>query len=122
MCHAGRRFVRISRLCGNVPCGVGIRVERSVERLNERSLEDYLGWQRTTAIYIVDGWERWDCLGFNIFSSSTKKLINPERNRLYEQIIQALELAGPWVVQQPHALEDDDSNAAGEVVEKSDSL
>jgi hypothetical protein len=40
-------------------------VGKSVERLNERALEDYLGWQRTAAIYIVGGWECWDCLGFN---------------------------------------------------------
>jgi hypothetical protein len=30
--------------------------------LNELSLEDYLGRQRATAIYIVGGW---DCLSFN---------------------------------------------------------
>jgi hypothetical protein len=37
-----------------------------VERLNEHSLEDCLGRQKATAIYIVGGWV---CHGFNRFPS-----------------------------------------------------
>ena len=33
-----------------------------LERLNERSLKDYLGRRRATVIYIVGGW---DCFSFN---------------------------------------------------------
>jgi hypothetical protein len=37
-------------------------MDQSVERLNEHSLEDCLGRQKATAIYIVGGWV---CHGFN---------------------------------------------------------
>jgi hypothetical protein len=48
--------------------------------------------------------------------SSAKKLVSPERNRLHEQIIEASECLKNWwdrelIVQQPHVLEDDDSDA-----------
>jgi hypothetical protein len=35
----------------------GLFLLHSVERLNEHSLEDCLGRQRTIAIYILDGWD-----------------------------------------------------------------
>jgi hypothetical protein len=48
-----------------------------VERLNEHSLEDYLGWQRTTAIYIVDGWKCWDSAGIALVSTLPPKPSTP---------------------------------------------
>jgi hypothetical protein len=53
----GRFSVRIRKIVVSNVNYIG-----KVERLNERSLEDYLGGQRATAIYIVGGW---DCLSFN---------------------------------------------------------
>jgi hypothetical protein len=41
---------------------MGTWTPANVERLNEHSLEDYLGRPRATAIYIVGGWV---CHGFN---------------------------------------------------------
>jgi hypothetical protein len=48
--------------------------------------------------------------------TNAKKLISPERNHLYGQIIEATECLKNWwdcglIVQQPHAQEDDDSDA-----------
>ena len=47
--------------------------------------------------------------------SSTKKLITPERNRLYEQIIEAFECLKNWwaqglIEQQPYTPQDEDSD------------
>ena len=53
--------------------------QRSVERLNEHSLEDYLGGQRTTAKYIVDGWDA----GTVLVSTRSQSLMSrdqPETN------------------------------------------
>jgi hypothetical protein len=80
-------------------------LEGSVERLNEHSLEDYLGWQRTTTIYIVDGWECWDCLGVNRIAvrchETVEYSMRPSASAATMQLYSSQERASPTAPPDP---------------------